>query len=157
MSTVHKLVNDGVLKPYELAEDDPRLLERYIHGTIGFLDWYENILPGLTSDFSAIAPSEQVEDLFDRFVCGDQLVFGRDIKTLVAVGAPVWAMKAVDVRIFGFFYRRSCFIAVGGAAKRSLRKASLYRPHIADVQAAITSLDLDPPKFIGGSLLSNVL
>jgi hypothetical protein len=74
-----------------------------------------------------------------------------------------WAMKTRDVRVFGYFPRKSTFVAVCGAMRKDLQghdgqtTNQLFRPMLEAVRQFARNLDLDPPKYLTGVTLNAVL
>lgn len=157
MSTVHKLITDGMLEPYSIEGYDRRAFYREIYATREMVSWFDEVLPKLKADRSQISPLEQVDDLLERFVCGNSFIFNDDLKVLKSLGPTVWAMRTTDVRLFGFFHAPSCFIAVIGEAKSRLQQFAQYRPFIEKVHRSIDALDLDDPKYVVGATKADVL
>ena len=82
--------------------------------------------------------------------------YGQDCKKLHPLMNSVWELRTSDVRIFGWFPRRSTFVAVGGAMKRDLKgdaeRKDPYQPFINEVVTFRAKLMLDNPKSLTGRL-----
>ncbi|MBI2720372.1 MAG: hypothetical protein HY245_02890 [Rhizobiales bacterium] len=97
-----------------------------------------------------LSPAEQLDVLLAIFASGQVLTYGWDFKPMMPVGDAVWALKTADVRIFGWFLRRDCFVGVVGDFAYRVKGRDLYRGYKGEVVRFRNSLDLDEPKFIGG-------
>jgi hypothetical protein len=98
-------------------------------------------------------PEQQLDALTSSFVAGEPLAFGWQFKYLAHYGPTpegIWYLKTADIRLFGWFHLRDCFIAgsagIAGAAKRY----HLYRGFGDEVMRFRDRLPLDEPKFVGG-------
>ncbi|WP_040849926.1 hypothetical protein [Nitrospirillum viridazoti] len=96
------------------------------------------------------SPSEQVYSIIREFIIGRRLVYDVQRKRLVPDSNYVWEMKTQDVRIFGWFPRKSVFVAVDVELKDNLLEHDKYDPFINAVVSFRDALDLDPPKFLTG-------
>lgn len=161
MATIAKLEADGalikisgVLYPHELEC-------REIYGVPRFVEWLDGELADLGSTWRIeTSPREQVAAYIDEFVSGGWLEMTKRVRQINPVGEGVWELKTADVRIFGWFARRDCFIAVLGIPKQRLMDVKgLYDGALRQVVMTRERLDLDEPKFIastdGHDVLSN--
>lgn len=124
---------------------------RYIYAAPGFASWFQDVLPTLpTNRGRNLSPPEQVNEGFYEFVVGHEMIYGEDCRKLEPVGEHVWELKTTDVRVFGWFPRRSTFVAVAGAMKKNLKKFKNYQPFIASVVTFRDALPLDDPKLLTG-------
>lgn len=151
------LESSGVLHRYETDLERDELPERLLYCTDGFRDWFGRVLPTLKRDRGTLTPQEQVERQFHDFVLGRPQVYNQGVKSLDPMIDGVWEMKTSDVRIFGWFAARNCFIAVNGALRSDLVPRSRFAPFVAEVKQMRDSLDLDEPKFLTGGAPRDVL
>lgn len=157
MATLAKLVDDGVLVRIEVALDGRALpwRELYAHpagGRPNYLpDWLRDTLPHMVSQVGAEdSPEEQVYALLELFVIGSQLNFGEMYKPLHPHERGVWELRTVDTRIFGWFVRRDCFIAVFADDATHIHQYNLHAGYRNEVCRLRDELDLDKPKFVEG-------
>jgi hypothetical protein len=94
------------------------------------------------------SPAQQIDALSVIFVAGEPLVFGRQFKSLVHHQHGVWYFKTADVRLFGWFPHRDCFIAAAVGGADLTKRLNLYRPFAEEVGRLRGALQLDEPKFV---------
>jgi hypothetical protein len=151
MATLSKLIADGLilrwhieLPPHQQPERSllllPQLPARMDHALAEGSTW--NIEE---------SPAQQLDALTVVLVTGEPLVFGRQFKPLVHHQDGVWYLKTADVRLFGWFPHRDCFIAAAVGGADLIKRLRLYRPLAEEVGRLRTALPLDEPKFIGGN------
>ena len=134
MATIDSLIRQGLLVKYEPELPGPALQERVIYMTPYFQDWAEDDLKRhKPSKGTHLGPFYQLIDRFDIFCRGEFFEADRMFKMLLPKASAVWEMKTVDVRIFGYFVHKDCFIAVDGQLKSALRHSSRYQKHIGHV------------------------
>lgn len=158
MATLLHLASAG-----ELLRLDPALGLRvqeqrsiYLLPKVG--DWLNGELPALESTWNIETPPlEQVDALFADFCAGKPLCVGWNVKPLVHLGDGIWELKTADVRIFGWFPQKDCFIATAGNLKRVIVELKMYRPYCEESVRFRDNLDLDDPKFIPGDDPNNVV
>jgi hypothetical protein len=155
MATLDTLLNRQELVRILVPTDgEPRL--RKIYGFPVFQNWLANELPRLVQGRlrAADPPQEQVDDILYRWITGKRLLYTRQFQDLTPQSDEVWEMKTADIRIFGWMYRPRTFIAVFGDYA-DLYKGRTPRRSYEDakrkVKSARDALDIDPPKFTGGT------
>ena len=120
--------------------------------------WCRTIFPGMAQDRGRNeTPFEQVEQVLFEFAIGRPMAYGQQYKKLDPLAQHVWEIKTPDVRLIGWFARKSCFIVVRAEMKKQLLQFKLYQPLIQSTVAFRTALDLDPPKEIAGVRHDDVL
>lgn len=113
--------------------------------------WIDKTLPIVVSDrFTEEQPTMQVDALVYEFCKGDALVVDHRFRSLVHLGNGVWELKTADVRLFGWFYRKNCFVVSDCETKHRLLKHNLYKGYCEQAVRLRDALDLDEPKFIDG-------
>ncbi len=126
--------------------------------TPDFDQWLTAVLPNLPKDRGRnLTPLGQVDALFHDYVIGRPMVYDHARRRLDPQNNNIWELKTEDVRVFGWFARRSHFIAVTAAMRKDLVPASRYTPFITDVAAFRQNLPLDPPKTTTGVSHNDVL
>lgn len=94
---------------------------------------------------------QQLDDLMALFCSGDTLTYDWHFKPLNHVEDGIWELKTTDLRIFGWFPQKDCFIGVIADTKERLLKYQLYGPYAKlEVTPFRNQLDLDLPKFVPG-------
>ena len=119
---------------------------------------FETDLPTWTSQWSIEqTPAQQMDALVEIFCSGDALTFGHRFKPLNHLGKGIWELKTPDLRFFGWFPHKDCF--VGGALDTAFKVKSynLYAGHAGAVAYFRSQLDLNEPKFVPGDDPSNVV
>ena len=103
---------------------------------------------------SAQTPQEQMDGVLHTWISGRPIRYSRMFQDLMPATDEVWEFKTADLRIFGWIYRPSVFIAA------FLDYADWYkRPTVCksfddardDVVAMRNDLDLDEPKYATGA------
>lgn len=113
-------------------------------------------LPGLSSFFETETNPHQDFDAFvSQFASGLPIEIGTQFKAfqrkcLHALEGGVWYIKTPDLRIFGWFPVKDCFVAVVSDAFENVKKYNLYEGYRQEVIRFRSSLNLDEPKFIPG-------
>lgn len=87
---------------------------------------------------------------FAVYASGETLWFGRSFKPLVHIHDGVWELKTPDLRVFGWFYRKDCFIGHVANHTEIVKKYRLYHGHAGEVARFRDSLALDEPKYVPG-------
>lgn len=141
--TVHKI--DADLRPGVQPE-------RILYVTPGLADWLQTILPTLESTWHIeLSPLEQVAMLVEDFCSGKPLVVGQRFRSLKPARKAVWELKTPDVRIFGWFVFRDCFLGVKADLADRIKLYDLYGGYMGEVERSREEIDLDDPKFIEGN------
>jgi hypothetical protein len=141
MSTIDKLVSGGRLRAVRLGLQDDELPDRGLFGTDRLHEFLANDLAKIAANDAQLSPLEQVAALFGRYLTNVPLVLKSPISPLRHLDDAVWELKTTDVRIFGWFARKDCFVADGGADVSRLKSGALtYNGFI--VQTAWTRRNL---------------
>jgi hypothetical protein len=149
MSTLLHLQQSGAIARFEPETD---VEERFVYALPRFEKWVAETLPELASNWDLEnVPLEQFDDLMAQFCRGNPLAFGDDFKCLYEHEDGVWELKAADLRIFGWFYKRDVFIAACADSAWKIKEYHLYAGYREQTKRDRDQLDLDPPKFIAGS------
>jgi len=140
----------------ELFKLDP-LLEaneqewRMIYISPHLRNWFEEALPGLISVWKVeISPLQQVDALVEEFCSGTTLCYGPQFKPIQHIEGGIWELKTPDVRIFGWFRVRDCFVGWRGEHAEHVKTYDLYHGLAGETARFRDQLDLDEPKFIPG-------
>jgi hypothetical protein len=107
--------------------------------------WIEDQLPNGVSNWNLeSSPLEQVFALFQAFCGGEDLIYSQTIRDLKPAGAGVWELKTADVRMFGWFFQKDCFVAVCADYAWRVKEYNLYAGYTNEVVRYIRDCDLDP-------------
>jgi hypothetical protein len=138
MATIDSLLFDDKLVKYEPELPGPALAERMIYITPHFQDWWGDVLiKRKPSKGVSVKPYDQLFGRFDEFCAGKPFEYGRMFKSLEPKKSAVWELKTADVRVFGFFARRDCFVAVAGEMKSALRRYDKHIGIVADIRGRL--------------------
>jgi hypothetical protein len=158
MATLATLADRGSLVRVDVPLDPGELQMRLFYGRPPFIHWLVQRLPSEPADRGGRqSPAEQVDDLLHRFITGRPLANERDLHPLRPTAHCVWELKTIDVRIFGWFPNRDVFVAVNGAMAKLVKDMGIYGGFRNEVCTFRDRLDLDEPKCLQGSMVSDVL
>jgi len=159
MPTIAELLDSGAIIKIEveLAPRDQPL--RLLYGTPEFVAWLREILDGATpaQRLGTTTPAEQIDDLFHSFLSGQQLIFTRQFRVVRAEDNAVWELKTPDVRIFGWFMARDCFVAVFGNWADTIKDHDLYRGYRIAIRRLRRELGIDATLCVKGVNPDDVL
>jgi hypothetical protein len=114
--------------------------------------WLTGTLPRMASAWGVeLTPQEQFVELAETFCAGERLVYGTQLKPLTHIVDGVWELKTADIRIFGWFHRKDCFIGAVADDATRIKTYNLYRGYAnVTTRRFRDALDLDQPKFVLG-------
>jgi hypothetical protein len=159
MPTIADLVECGAIVKIDvdLAPRDQPL--RLLYGTPQFIAWLQDVLGGAQPPrllgHSSIA--EQIDDLFYSFLSGEQLIFTKQFRVIRAEENAVWELKTPDVRIFGWFMAKDCFVAVFGNWADTIKDHDLYRGYRIAIRRLRRELGIDATLCVRGVAPDDVL
>jgi hypothetical protein len=163
MATIDELIAaQSMFKLDAGLEPDEQVL-RLFYTSPPLRNWIENVLPTIESFHgSEIDPTGDLDALISIYASGLPLVFGRQFKAFHRkafdhVGDGVWYLKTPDLRIFGWFHVRDCFIGVVANTFEMVKRHNLYQGHRGEVIHFRNQLQLNEPKFIPGENPDDVL
>jgi hypothetical protein len=163
MATLLELERRGFLIHYDAGLMVHELPQRLIFLSSDAARWMERKLPELESNWNtSISPLAQVDALLARFCAGRKLAHEKDFKVLNPRNRGVWELKTADVRLFGWFVSRDCFVLASCEAAKKLKSANpsqlnLYHRNINQVAGFRDTLQLDEPKFVAGDEINDVV
>lgn len=129
MTTIEELVEAKAISRIQV-EMHPRDQEmRLLYGTPDFVDWLGGLAKGAEPRrrLGEATAAEQVDDLFNTFLSGLPLIHMKQFRSVRAEKNAVWELKTPDVRIFGWFLKKDCFVAVFGNWTDVVKDHDLYR------------------------------
>jgi hypothetical protein len=129
MLTIEALVEAGAFSRIEVEmgrRDQPM---RLLYGTPGFIAWLGEIKNGAEPENRLVdtTPAEQIDQLFHTFLSGMPLIYTRQFRMMRAEKNAVWELKTPDMRIFGWFMKKDCFVGVFGNWADEVKDHDLYR------------------------------
>lgn len=163
MATLIELAQKGFLFRYGPQLGSKELEQRLVYITKTARSWMEHSLLALNPTWTTeISPDEQVYDLLAEFCAGGPLKYDHQFKVLSPRGEGIWELKTPDVRLFGWFPHKDCFVIVNGEATQKLKnqksdKLDLYKRNIAQASAFRRMLQLDEPKYVAGDDPNDVI
>lgn len=159
MGSIAELIDRGAVVPItiELGIDEQPM--RFLCGTPNFIAWLQDRLvaheKSATSD--NLSPAEQLDQLFYTFVSGHPLVHPRQYRFIRAESHAVWELKTPDLRIFGWFLARDCFVAVFGDWADRVKDFDLYRGYRLEVRRLRREMGIDESLCVKGTDPRDVL
>lgn len=152
MATPPQLVEEGDLikvgSPLGLGE----MPERAIYAFPRAVEWMQEHLTELQSDgyyTGVVSPLEQADDLLHRFIIGDDMQ-DKPPRSMRPEREGVWELRTPDLRFFGWFWKRGCFLLSAIATKKECKISGLYHGYMQQCVRDRTLLNLDSPKFRPG-------
>jgi hypothetical protein len=120
--------------------------------------WIEGVLPTTASTWNLQeSPSEQLDALVYEFCVGHPLVVGNRFKSLTHLGDGIWELKTSDLRLFGWFVFKDCFVVSDIDDTGRVKRSNLYRGYCQQAVWRRNALNLDEPKFIPGDNPNDVV
>lgn len=136
MPTIATLQDSGAIARIDVELGPREQPRRLLYGVPGFINWLDDLVRG--DDRSPlgleVSPSQQLDSLFHAFVSGEPLVFSRQFRFIKAEAEAVWELKTADLRIFGWFLKRDCFLAVYGDWTDRVKDHGLYRGYRLEIR-----------------------
>ena len=163
MATAMVLENAGLIHKFDPALEPDEQEFRLLYASDRLRGWLENDLPAVTSQFNIeLSPLEQFDAFVATYAAGLPLIFKRDFKPFTrkpiqSLGDGVWYLKTQDLRIFGWFWKRDCFIGVVADTAARCKTYPLYHGYRGEVIRFRDQLDLDEPKFIASENPDDVI
>jgi len=152
MATPLELDNAGAL--FKLDPDlAPGKREiRSIYASPRLKTWIENDLPQLESTWNIeLTPQEQLQAFIEEVFCPrEPLTYDWHFKPLTHIRDGIWELKTADLRMFGWFFVKDCFIGSAANLTDTVKQLHLYRPYAEEAVRFRDGLDLNHPKFVPG-------
>ena len=119
MATILELEANGVLTRYDARLKRHEFEDRRFYATERLVKWFAGDLPSLGSTWKREeTPETQLAYLLKKFVTGAVLTYDWQFHTLRPIDRSVWELKTADVRVFGWFSQKDCFIGVAAELKQ---------------------------------------
>ncbi len=84
------------------------------------------------------------------YASGQTLTYRRAFHPIWHAGNGVWMLKTADLRVFGWFHARDCFVGHAANTAEQVKAHNLYHGYAGEVVHFRNQLDLDEPKFVAG-------
>jgi len=158
MATILELFARG-----ELEKIDPQLAademeERQIFLVAGVADRLNALLNNMVYPWDTeTTPAEQLDELVYHYATGGALDYPRQFHNLVHARDGIWELKTPDLRLFGWFPVRDCFICSDIADANVVKQTGQYAGYCEQAWFRRERLDLDEPKFLTGEEPSDVV
>lgn len=148
MPTILELAAAGELEKIDPDLDPDELEERSIYVLAGGEVRLQKLLGTMQSQWNTeVSPAEQMDELVYNFSTGEILDYPRLFRDLKHHRKGIWELKAPDLRLFGFFANKDCFICTD-VADANIVKQYGYSGYIEQGAFRREKLDLNEPKFI---------
>jgi hypothetical protein len=159
MSTIDGLIRSGAFARIEIELAVGEQPVRLIFGTPDFIDWLRTLLEGAEPEhrLGDTTPAEQVDQLFHAFISGKPLNHLRQFRFIRAEKNAVWELKTPDVRIFGWFLQRDCFVGVFGDWADRVKDHDLYRGYRIAIRRVRRELGVEDNLCVKGISPSDVI
>jgi hypothetical protein len=159
MLTLAKLLEEREIMRIEVALDERELPSRLLYGTPNFIAWLDERLKNSEpSPLGAeLVPAEQLDLLFYEFTSGAPLAPMRHLRVVRHERFPVWELKTPDLRVFGWFAQKDCFIAAFGDWADRIKDHGLYRGYRLEVRRLRRRLGAEPDLCVEGDTPGDVL
>lgn len=113
--------------------------------------WMEGVLPTLESELGLeTSPIEQLDAFLSTYCAGDTLTYGRQFRPIMHVGAGIWELKTPDLRLFGWFHSKDCFVCTDCDDASRVKRHCLYGGYRDQGVRRREQLELDEPKYLAG-------
>ena len=151
MATLQQLAAAGKLTKLDVPLGRRQQEERVIYLAQDVVEWLRDELPVCASSWNIEeTPEQQFDSLASIFVAGETITYDTQFKTLRPIERGIWELKTADLRIFGWFHRRDCFVVTRIDTAQRVKDYGLY-PGYRDAAVRFRDgLSLDEPKYIQG-------
>ena len=158
MPTMHDLVHAGVLYKLDASLGWREQEERMIFAFPKPMQWMMEVLPDEASEWNIEStPFEQLDAFAHAYCAGHELVIERQVRCMRHISHGIWELKTPDIRLFGWFVRRDCFICTAANTAANVKQYRLYDGYRDEAVRLRDSLELDEPKYVAGDNPDDVL
>jgi hypothetical protein len=158
MATLLELNAGGRLLKLDPALDHDQQEFRILYASPRLAKWLQETLPTLGSSWNIeLSPAEQLDAFMAIYASGQTLTYPRAFHPIRHAGNGVWMLKTADLRVFGWFHARDCFVGHVANTAEKIKQHGLYHGHAGEVVHFRTTLDLNEPKFISGENPNDVV
>lgn len=159
MPILSDLVSNGAIVRIDVELAPHEQAMRLLYGTPQFVAWLQDIMAGASPPrpLGHLPAAEQIDDLFYSYLSGAPLIFNRQFRAIRAEANAVWELKTPDVRIFGWFLAKDCFVAVFGNWADIIKDHDLYRGYRIAIRRLRRELGADATLCVKGDAPDDVL
>lgn len=151
MATVLELVAAGKLVKVDASLGPREFEERRIFLLPETVTTSAKLCESMESEWDIeTSPAEQLDELFYHFISGGTLDFPRQFSDLRHVRDGIWELKTADLRLFGWFADKDCFICTYIVNANELKRGTPYSGYCEQTWFKRQSLELKEPKYITG-------
>lgn len=151
MATLIHLTEQNQLLKLDAALSWREQEERRIYVSPRARDWMEQTLPCEVSDRGLeTSPLEQLDQFLVNYCSGRELTYERQFRPINHIDNGAWELKTADVRLFGWFAAKDCFVCTAGDTKFRVKTIGLVPGYRDEVVRFRDALALDEPKFVTG-------
>ena len=154
---IHLAQQDQVIK-VDAALSWREQEERRIYVLPSVAVWMADTLPGEVSGWNIeSSPLEQLDNFLRKYCAGKELMFEREVRPMRHIDNGIWELKTPDIRLFGWFHAKDCFICTHGNTAHNTKANNLYAGYRDNAVWLRGQLDLDDPKFVPGDDPNDVI
>jgi hypothetical protein len=159
MQTISNLLEIRAIVKLEVPLAPRQQPKRLLYGTPDFVEWLTRIMCGdePSNRLGDATPSEQIDHLFHIYLSGLPMEFTRQFRMIRAEENAVWELKTPDIRVFGWFIEKDCFVAVFGDWADRVKEHDLYRGYRIAIRRLRRELNIDNNLCVQGVSPSDVL
>lgn len=158
MATILELVSEG-----RLIKLDPQLGERELEERQIFLLAETAVkaalmLESMESEWNIeSSPAEQLDEFVHYFATGGMLNFPRQFHSLTHRRDGIWELKTQDLRLFGWFVAKDCYICSDIANANEVKRMRMYAGYCEQAWFRRDQLELNDPKYVHGKEPKDVI
>jgi hypothetical protein len=151
MATPIELDRRGALFKLDALEQGQQEFREF-YASPALHKWLNDVLPAMATSWETeLTPAEQFVALSEIFCAGERLTYGLQFKPLTHISDDVWELKTADIRIFGWFHRKDCFIGAVADDATRIKTHNLYHGYAnVTTKRFREALDLNEPKYVPG-------
>lgn len=145
MATFEKLLEDKIIIPVRVRLPRGQFYERKMFAFPECVEWMKSVKDMKTGRVqSDMTPLEQLTERLRQWLSGHPMVYGRMFHDMKPTTDNVWEMKTADLRVFGWMYRKSQFIAVNGGYADDYKEPTKIRNYADDRRAVVAARNAFP-------------
>jgi len=151
MATLIELDDTGIVFKLDPQLEPNEQEWRCIYLSPRLRDWIRDTLPNLKATWeSEIDCTQQLDALVEVFCSGERLYYATQFHPISHVKDGIWMLKTADLRIFGWFNAKDCFVGWRAELADFVKKHDLYHGLAGETAQYRDGLTLDEPKFVHG-------
>lgn len=158
MATLIHLAQQNQVFKFDAALSWREQEERRIYVFPSVKAWMAETLPGEVSGWDIeSSPLEQLDIFLVKYCSGKELMFEREVRPLRHIDKGIWELKTADLRMFGWFHAKDCFVCTHANTAHNIKTHGLYAGYRDNAVWLRDQLDLDDPKFVLGDDPNDVI